>query len=313
MSHPQRIVFMGTPDFSVAALRSLIAHFQVTGVVTQPDRPAGRGREVQMSPVKRVALEAGIPVFQPEKIRRPEAIETLKQFPADAYVVAAFGQILPQAVLDIPAFGSINIHASLLPRWRGAAPIQACIREGDAETGITIMKMDAGLDTGPMLRARALPIAPDETGASLHDKLAVLGADLLIETLPDYFAGRITPQAQDDALATLAPRIDKQDGRIDWSQPAGRIERLVRAYTPWPGTFTYFGAGSLLKILSGHAEGGSAVPGGILPHGKSFAIGTGDGLYVPDMVQPEGRKAMSFADFARGYPTAVASGLTGGA
>jgi methionyl-tRNA formyltransferase len=312
MSDPQRIVFMGTPEFSVAALRALIEHFTVTGVVTQPDRPAGRGREVQMSPVKRVALEAGIPVFQPEKIRRAEAIEALKQFPADAYVVAAFGQILPQAVLDIPEYGSINIHASLLPRWRGAAPIQAAIREGDAETGITIMKMDAGLDTGPMLRARAIAIAPDETGASLHDRLAALGADLLIETLPDYFAGRITPQPQDDALATLAPRIDRQDGRIDWSQPAAHIERLVRAYTPWPGTFTYLHDGTLLKVLTGHVIDGRAQSGAVVTLAdKTMAVGTGDRLYVPDMVQPEGRRAMSFADFTHGYADGLAHGLGG--
>ena len=183
------IVFMGTPDFSVPILQALIDKHTVMGVVTQPDRPAGRKQQVQMSPIKQLALQHGIPVLQPEKLRRPEAIAELNQWQPDVYVVAAFGQILPQSVLDIPKHGSINVHASLLPRWRGAAPIQASIREGDAQTGVTIMKMDAGLDTGPMLRMRAIPITPDETGQSLHDKLSTLGADLLMETLPDYLNG----------------------------------------------------------------------------------------------------------------------------
>src|SRR5687768_9616664 len=202
-----KIVFMGTPEFAVPALQQLIHHHEVIGVVTQPDRPAGRNRQVQVSPVKQAAEPAGIPVFQPEKLRRPEAIEQLAAWPADVYVVAAFGQILPQAVLDLPPHGSINIHASLLPRWRGAAPINAAIRAGDAETGITIMKMDAGLDTGPMLAQRAIPIARDETAETLHDKLSTLGGDLLIDTLPGYLSGDIQPMPQDSTLATLAPRI----------------------------------------------------------------------------------------------------------
>ncbi len=291
---------MGTPDFSVPVLRQLIAHFRVIGVVTQPDRPAGRGHQVQMSPVKQVALEAGIPVFQPEKLRRAEAIESLKQWSPDLYVVAAFGQILPQAVLDFPPLGSVNVHASLLPRWRGAAPIQAVIRAGDSETGITIMMMDAGLDTGPILRQRAIPIAPDETGQSLHDKLAQLGGDLLIETLPGYLDGSIQPQPQDDSLATLAPRIKKEEGRIDWTQPAAQIERTVRAFTPWPGTYTLWDD-QQLKILSGHVTDGDAPPGRVARVGDGVVIGTGSGLFVPDRVQLEGRKAVSISDFLRGY------------
>ncbi|MBZ0303785.1 MAG: methionyl-tRNA formyltransferase, partial [Anaerolineae bacterium] len=199
------IVFMGTPDFAVPVLRALIEHHTVIGVVTQPDRPAGRSRQIQASPIKTLALSHHIPVFQPEKIRHPEAIAELEQWQPDVYIVAAFGQILPQRVLDIPPHGSINVHASLLPRWRGAAPIQAVIRAGDAETGITIMKMDAGLDTGPILSQRTIPITPDETGASLHDKLAEVGAALLIDTLPDYLDGAIQPQAQDETLVTYAP------------------------------------------------------------------------------------------------------------
>ena len=215
---------MGTPDFAVPALQRLIAHYDVIGVVTQPDRPAGRSRKLQMSPVKQVALAADIPVFQPEKLRRPEAIEELKQWQPDFYVVAAFGQILPQAVLDIPPHGSINIHASLLPRWRGAAPIQAVIRAGDAETGITIMRMDAGLDTGPILSQRAIPLAPDETGQSLHDKLADLGGDLLIETLPGYLSGDLQPQPQDDS-ADDARAAHQERGRARRLDAARRADR----------------------------------------------------------------------------------------
>ncbi len=304
-----KIVFMGTPDFAVPALQRLIAAHEVIGVVTQPDRPAGRSRQVQMSPVKQAALEAGIPVFQPEKIRRPDAVEALKQWSPDAYVVAAFGQILPQAVLDIPPHGSINIHASLLPRWRGAAPIQAAIRAGDSETGITIMKMDAGLDTGPMLSQRAITIAPDETGATLHDKLAVLGGDLLIETLPGILSGDILPQPQDDAQATLAPRIGKEEGHIDWTQPAALIERTVRAFTPWPGTTTFWNQQGL-KILSGRVIPGSAAPGKVVSVNGTAAIGTGAALFAPERVQLQGRGAVPLADFLRGYDQFIGAQLS---
>lgn len=296
-----RIVFMGTPEFAVPALLKLIAHHEVIGVVTQPDRPAGRNRQLQASPVKQTAVKHGIPVFQPEKLRRAEAIETLRQWQVDVYVVAAFGQILPQAVLDIPAYGSINIHASLLPRWRGAAPIQAAIRAGDHETGITIMKMDAGLDTGPMLSWRAIPITADETGQSLHDKLSQLGGDLLIETLPGYFDGSIQPQPQDDTRATFAPRIEKEEGRIRWSEPAAVIERMVRAFTPWPGTFTTWND-KLLKVTGAEVAAGHAAPGKVTLHEGRLAIGTGDGLLLPVRLQLEGRSAVSAADFQRGYP-----------
>ncbi len=304
-----KVVFMGTPDFAVPVLERLIAAHEVIGVITQPDRPAGRSRQVQMSPIKQVALAAGIPVFQPEKIRRPEAIETLKQWSPDVYIVAAFGQILPQTVLDIPPHGSVNVHASLLPRWRGAAPIQAVIRAGDAETGITIMKMDAGLDTGPMLSQRAIPLAPDETGASLHDKLALLGGDLLIDTLPGYLSGAIQPQPQDETLATLAPRIGKEEGRIDWTQPAVQIERLVRAFTPWPGTFTSWN-NQTLKILSGRVISGNAGQGKVVQTNGVLAIGTGEGLYAPDRLQLQGRNAVSSAEFVRGYANFVGAQLT---
>lgn len=304
-----RIVFMGTPDFAVQTLRALIQHHEIIGVVTQPDRPSGRNRQVQSSPVKQVALAAGIPILQPERIRRPEAMAELRQWTPDVYIVAAFGQILPQTVLDIPAYGSVNVHASLLPRWRGAAPIQTAIRAGDDRSGITIMKMDAGLDTGPILSTRAIPLAPDETGASLHDKLATLGADLLIETLPGYLDGRIIPQPQDDAASTYAPMMKKEEGNIDWNQPALVIERLVRAFTPWPGTYTHWN-GALLKILSAAAVPGQAAPGHITALGQKVAVGTGDGLLLLKQIQLAGKKALSAQDFARGQADFTGGRLT---
>ena len=299
---------MGTPDFAVPALRRLISAHDVIGVVTQPDRPAGRQRQLQSSPVKITALEAGVPVFQPEKIRTAEAIAALRAWPADVYVVAAFGQILPQAVLDLPPFGSLNIHASLLPRWRGAAPIQAAVRAGDAESGITIMKMDAGLDTGPLLTQRAIALAADETGQSLHDKLAELGADLLLETLPGYLSGVFSPQPQDDDRATFAPRIQKQDGLIDWSADAAQIERTVRAFTPWPGTWTTWN-GKQLKIHAGVVIDGQAAPGHVGEQRGMIAVGTGDGLFAPTRVQLEGRGIVTIAAFARGHADLVGAHL----
>jgi len=299
-----RVVFMGTPDFAVPALQGLLAApaYSVVGVVTQPDRPAGRGRELRASPVKRVAQAAGIPVFQPRTLRTPEAFDHLAGWQPDLIVVAAFGQILRQNVLDLPPHGCVNVHASLLPRWRGAAPIQAAIRAGDAETGITIMRMDAGLDTGPILAQRAIPIAPRETGQSLHDRLAALGRELLLETLPAYLAGALSPRPQpdDESLVTYARQITKEDGAINWQESAVAIDRLVRAFTPWPGAFTTWD-GQLLKIIAGRPAGGAGEPGLVRPHADAFAIGTGDGLYIPEIVQLAGKKAVAAADFLRGY------------
>jgi methionyl-tRNA formyltransferase len=259
-----------------------------------------------------VAVVAGVPVFQPEKLRRKEAIETLRQWQADVYVVAAFGQILPQAVLDIPTYGSINVHASLLPRWRGAAPIQVCIRAGDAESGVTIMKMDAGLDTGPMLSRRAIPLAPDETGQSLHDKLSQIGGELLIETLPRYLSGELQPQPQPDDGVTYAPQIEKEAGRIDWAQSAVEIERLVRAFTPWPSTFTTWD-GKLLKILRASVPPNpisvQGAVGHVVKHQGQIGVQTGNGLLFITHVQLEGKKATSIEDFARGYPQFIGATL----
>ncbi len=304
-----RIVFMGTPDFAVLPLEQLIRRHEVVGVVTQPDRPAGRRQQLQQPPVKVAAQRAGIPVFQPEKLRRPEAVATLRAWGAELFVVAAFGQLLPQAVLDIPARGAINVHASLLPRWRGAAPIQAAIRAGDRETGVTIMLMDAGLDTGPTLAQRAIPIAPDETGQSLHDRLALLGADLLLETLPGYLDGSVAPQPQDDARSTYAPVIRKDEGHIDWRQSAAAIERLGRAFNPWPGAYALWN-GQQLKFHSGAAGPGTAAPGAVVMHGEHVAVGTGGGLFYPHVVQLAGRTPHAAADFMRGRQDFVHSQLT---
>ncbi len=302
------LVFMGTPDFSVPILQRLIEHYSVIGVVTQPDRPAGRKQQIHISPIKQVAIDHHIPVLQPERLRRPEAIAELRQWQPDVYVVAAFGQILPQSVLDIPKHGSVNVHASLLPRWRGAAPIQASIRAGDAETGVTIMKMDAGLDTGPMLKMRVIPIMPDETGESLHDRLSLLGAELLMETLPGYLNGTILPQAQPEIGITIAPQVKKEEGNIDWSQEAVVIERLIRAFTPWPGTFSFF-TGQQLKILNGSPIDGSAGQGKVIKVPEGIAVGTGHGLLRLRTIQLAGRKAMPVEEFVKGQADFIGATL----
>ncbi|MBX3064258.1 MAG: methionyl-tRNA formyltransferase [Anaerolineae bacterium] len=308
-----RVVFMGTPDFAVPPLQKLIdaPQFEVVGVVTQPDRPAGRGNAIQQSPVKQTAVAANIPVMQPEKLRQPGAFEQLQAWQPDLIVVAAFGQILRQNVLDLPHYGCINVHASLLPRWRGAAPIQAVIRAGDAESGITIMRMDAGLDTGPMINKQAIPITPTDTGGSLHDKLAAIGGDLLLETLPRYLSGELIPQAQEESLQTYAPMIKKEDGAIQWAQSAAEIERQVRAYDPWPGTFTLW-QGKPLKILPAAEKQPRVLPkhsgavGEVIKTNDGMiGVVTGDGVYVLWQVQPAGKAAMPISAFINGYPAFI--------
>lgn len=308
-----RTLFMGTPAFAMPVLQVLLdaPDFQVVGVVTQPDRPAGRGQTVQQSPIKQLAASAAAPILQPEKLRAPGVFEQLAALAPDLIVVAAFGQILRQNVLDLPRHGCINVHASLLPRWRGAAPIQAAIRAGDAETGISIMKMDAGLDTGSVLEQRAVAIDREETGETLHDKLAALGGAMLLETLRRYVGGQITPQPQDETRATFAPMLKKEDGRIDWSQPARDVERLVCAYYPWPGAYTLF-KGQILKILPDAGSGVPSVapadspPGAVVFRGPGLVgIGTGDGLYLPQRVQLAGRPVLSITAFLNGHPDFV--------
>jgi methionyl-tRNA formyltransferase len=287
----KHIVFMGSPDFAVPALRSLAEKYPVVGVVTQPDRPAGRGRTMQAPPVKVAALDLGLAVLQPEKVRTPDVYQQLLNWKPDVIVVAAFGQILRQDVLDLAPFGCINIHASLLPRWRGAAPIQACILAGDEETGISIMKLDAGVDTGPILNQRTIAIGAEETGGSLFEKLAAMGGELLMNTLPGYLNGEIKPQAQDAERSTYAPMLKKEDGLLDLNQPAGMLARRVRAFNPWPGTYLMVN-GTPLKVHVAHSLAGDARPGKrSIVDGKP-AISTSDGMLVLDEVQPPGRKSM---------------------
>jgi methionyl-tRNA formyltransferase len=293
------IVFMGSPDFSLPSLRALSRAYDLVGVVTQPDRAAGRGRELKAPPVKRLALELGTPVMQPEKLRQPEAMEQLRAWNPDLIVVAAFGQILRKEVLDLPRFGCINVHASLLPRWRGAAPINAAILHGDEQTGVTIMVMDVGLDTGPMLSKRSIRLTRNETAGSAFEKLSQLGADLLIETLPDYLSGKLMPKPQPEEGVTYAPMIKKEEGRLDFTQDAEALERRVRAFNPWPGAFMDFD-GTLLKIHQARVERGQAETGQRLVVQDQPAVGAGGGLLILEEVQPAGKKMMSGKSFLAG-------------
>ena len=298
----QRIIFMGTPNLARVVLSALIGRYEVVAVVTQPDADSGRGRHLRPSPVKILALEHHIPFLQPVKVRHPEVVEQLRALQPEAIVVAAFGQILPASILSLPPFGCINVHGSLLPSYRGAAPIPAAILAGDSQTGITIMQMDAGMDTGPILTRRALAISPHDTTATLTDKMATLGAELLLETLPAWFAGQITPQKQEESLATYAPMLKREHGRIDWSRSAERIERETRAYQPWPGSFTNWGDRQL-TLLRAHAITDATprqLPGTVIAHGVDFAVVTGKGLLVLDELQLAGRRPMPVAEFARG-------------
>jgi methionyl-tRNA formyltransferase len=294
MERDHRVVFMGSPDFAVPTLEGLTKHYQVVGVVTQPDRPAGRGGKVKSPAIKQAALRLGIPFIQPEKLRRPEAMEQLKDWAPDLIVVTAFGQILRQEVLDLPEFGCINVHGSLLPRWRGAAPIQAAILAGDQETGITIMKMDPGVDTGPMLKQRALPINPDDTAGILFEKLAPLGAELLLETLTEYLPGKLLPQPQPAEGASYASMLKKEDGKLDFNQTAETLERKVRAFFPWPGTWIELPNGEQLKVI--HASYSMRESPGLgvkIRVAGVPAVGTLEGILILDQVQPSGKKTMS--------------------
>jgi methionyl-tRNA formyltransferase len=295
-----KIVFMGSPDFSLQSLRLLAEQYQVVGVVTQPDRASGRGRELKAPPVKTLALELNIPFIQPEKLREPEAMQQLREWNPDLIIVAAFGQLLRKDVLDLPKYGCINIHASLLPRWRGAAPINAAILAGDEETGITIMKMDVGLDTGPMLAKKSIRIRRDDTAGSVFQALSTLGANLLIETLPDYLAGTITPIPQTEEGATYAPMLKKQDGLLDFTRPAFELERRVRAMHPWPGAWFEWN-GNVLKVLraSVSEEKGPSIGSRFMVEGRP-AIMSVDGALVMDEVQPAGKKAMPGKSFLSG-------------
>jgi methionyl-tRNA formyltransferase len=296
-----RIVFMGSPEFALPSLRALaLSSYPILGVVTQPDRPAGRGRELTPPPVKRLALELGIPVMQPERLKQPEAMAQLQEWAPELIVVAAFGQILRPAVLDLPQYGCINVHASLLPRWRGAAPIQAALLHGDAESGVTIMRMDPGIDTGAMLSQRSTPIQPDDDAELLSRRLSELGAQLLIETLPGYLDGTILPQPQDESRATYASMLKKEDGELDFSQPAESLARRVRAFTPWPGAYICT-QGRTFKILQAHAVDTSGIAAGHRTVVDGLpAIGTAQGVLLLDIVQPAGKKPMPGKAFLQG-------------
>lgn len=297
-----RIVFMGTPAFAVPVLDALTQTLpEIAGVFTRPDQPAGRGRKLQASPVKELAETRGLPVFQPKTLRRPEGIAPLRDLAPDLAIVAAYGLILPAEALAIPRLGCVNTHASLLPRHRGAAPVAAAILTGDPETGVTLMQMDTGLDTGPILAQRAIPIAADDTAGTLTMKLSHLAADFLVEMLPRLLAGDIIPTPQDESRATVFKTMRKEEGLIDWARPALEIERRVRAFNPWPSAYTFWQANQL-KILRARAAPlhTEALPGRVLESAEGTGVMAGDGVLLLREVQLAGKRAMSIEEFMRG-------------
>ena len=314
-----RVIFMGTPDFSVGTLEALIAAgHDVCLAVTQPDKPKGRGKEMQFPPVKETAIKHGIPVYQPKKIREPECVEELRKYNADVMVVVAFGQILPKTILEMTPYGCINVHASLLPKYRGAAPIQWSIIEGEAVTGVTTMQMDEGLDTGDMIMKEEVPIAEDETGESLHDKLAAAGAALCVETLKALEDKSAVFEKQGESPTAYEKMLTKEMGNIDWNQSAVQIERLVRGLNSWPSAYTRWN-GKVMKIWRAKAETGPAAgsqagggqPGTVTEIRKdSFAVQTGDGVLRVYEVQIPGKKRMETSAFLRGYTMEPGTVLT---
>ena len=306
-----RIVFFGTPFFAVPTLKAVLeSRDEVIAVVTQPDRKKGRGQKVSFSPVKETVSQFGerkISLLQPERVREENFEESLRRLQPDLFVVAAYGQILPKSVLDIPRQGAINVHASLLPKYRGAAPVAWAILKGEASTGVTIMKIDEGMDTGDILLQRDIPISEEETAETLHGKLASLGSQLLLEALAKIKKGEISPLQQDPSQATYAPSLRKEDGRIDWMREAKEIDRQVRAFNPWPGAYTLFER-QLLKVYRGEVRDGK--PGGdggkVLWVGTDFIeVGTGRGSFLIREVQREGKKKMTVRDFLAGHPVSV--------
>lgn len=304
---PFRVVFLGTPAFAVPSLAALAARETVTLAVTNPDRPSGRGRTISAPPVKEVARRLGIPVFQPGKARAPESVARLRAEAPDLIVVVAYGQILPPSILEIPRHFCVNVHASLLPKYRGAAPIHWAVARGETATGVTIMKMDAGMDTGPMLLAREIPIAEEDTAHTLLPRLAALGAEALAEALDRLREGTLSETPQDDSNATYAPMLKKEHGRIDWARPAREVRNLVRGMTPWPTAFTSHEGGTLKVLSAGAAEEpgsgrpDAAVPGEVLSVGREgIAVACGRGVLRITTVQPEGGRAMAAWDYAQG-------------
>jgi len=298
---PLRVIFMGTPQFACPTLQRLIDRGdEIPAVVTQPDRPKGRGQKSVPPPVKELAERHGLPVLQPIKVRAPEFIESVREMNPDVVVVVAFGQILPKALLEIPRYGCINVHASLLPRYRGAAPLNWCVINGEIETGVTTMLMDVGLDTGDMLLKKATPIDPDEDTSSLHDRLSLIGADLLYETLDLLVQGKLVPEKQDEALSCYAPMLKKEDGLIDWTRDARTIRNLVRGMSPWPGAFTYLD-GKLVKVYRTRIGEGEGAPGTVIAAGRDgIEVACGGGSLLLDELQLEGKKRLPVRDFLAG-------------
>ena len=295
-----RIAFFGTPVFAVPTLRACQSVGTVVAVVTQPDRPRGRGQHVTPSPVKEDAERAGLAVLQPPKLKGTDFGERLRALRLDVAVVAAYGRILPTDVLSAPRLGCVNVHASLLPRWRGAAPIQWAIASGDTETGVCLMQMEAGLDTGPVLALRRTPIGPGDTSESLHQRLSELGGALVREELPRFLAGALTPRPQPEEGVTLARMVEKEDGRLDWTRPAVELERRVRAFVPWPGAWTPLGD-ALLKVWRAEVVPGSGSPGTLLAAHGTLDVASGEGALRLLDVQPEGRRRMTAAEFLSGH------------
>lgn len=311
MSKPLKIVFAGTPDFAAQHLDALIkSHHNVIAVYSQPDRPAGRGKKLKASEVKQLALTHDIPVYQPENFKSDNAKQQLADLNADIMVVVAYGLLLPKAVLETPKLGCINVHGSILPRWRGAAPIQRAIWAGDAETGVTIMQMDEGLDTGDMISIATCPIEAADTSASLYSKLAELGPTALIDTLATIADGTATPEKQNDELANYAKKLSKEEANIDWHMPAQQIERNIRAFNPWPICFTQM-QGNTVKIYAAELVESAGNPGEVLAADKTgITVATTEGALKITQLQPQGKKPMSAQDFLNGRADWVAVGST---
>jgi len=309
-----RVVYMGTAEIACPPLQALavMPQIELAAVYTQPDRPKGRGQSVQFSPVKKLALEMGEAVLQPESLKSSLAFKELASLKPDVLVVMAYGQILSQQVLDLPPHGAVNLHASLLPRHRGASPIQQAILAGDTETGVTLMQMEAGLDTGPMIAKASIPIGREDTAATVHDKLAQLSANLTVESLPDYLNGNLSVTPQDGSTATYAAKISKKDGQIDWRKSADELDRQIRAFTPWPGSYTHLSTTqkSLLKILGAQVAEGAGSPGQILAsENGQFEVATGQGSLILTSVQREGARPMAGTDFLNGCQLPPGAGL----
>jgi len=304
VSEKLKVIFAGTPEFSVSPLEALLnSDHEVIAVYTQPDRPAGRGRKLAIGPVKKTALDANIPVYQPKNFREEADLEALEALNADVMVVVAYGLILPQRILDAPKFGCLNIHASLLPRWRGAAPIQRAIQAGDAETGVTIMQMEAGLDTGPMLLVKKINIEETETGGQLHDRLAPLGSDALIQTLDLLVAGKLEPIVQDDNDAVYAHKLEKSEAQINWTESAKQIDLTIRAFNPWPVAFTHIDSKTLriwdAQVLDIDAN---SPPGTVEENSaEGIDVATGEGVLRITQLQPQGKRVMSVKDFLNAH------------